>query len=100
MDYCNGVLGFINFATSIPINFSGGGIRCLYRKCKNKMFLHPGAVTMHLCCDVAVTKINYPSFKYNTEDNIEQARGRSHEEGSSQTFMLDDMQLGGVLDVI
>ena len=48
MDYCNRVLGFINFATSIPINFSGGSIRCPYKKCKNKTFLHPGAVTMHL----------------------------------------------------
>ena len=48
------------------------------------------------CCDVAVAQINYPSFKHNTQDNIEQARGRSHEEGSSQIFMLDDMQFGGV----
>jgi len=28
--------------------------------------------------------------------SIEQARGRSHEEDSSQIFMLDDMQFGGV----
>jgi len=47
------------------------------------------------CCDVAVAQINYPSFKHNTQDSIEQARGRSHEEDSSQIFMLDDMQLGG-----
>jgi hypothetical protein len=40
------------------------------------------------CCDVAVTQINYPSFKYNTQDSIEQARGRSHEDVSSQIFML------------
>jgi hypothetical protein len=39
-------------------------------------------------CDVAVAQINYPSFKYNTQDSIEQARGRSHEEVSSQIFML------------
>jgi len=32
------------------------------------------------CCDVAVAQINYPSFKHNTQDSIEQARGRSHEE--------------------
>jgi hypothetical protein len=51
------------------------------------------------CCDVAITQINYPSFKHNTQDSIEQARGRSHEEDSSQIFMLDDMQFGG-LDVI
>jgi hypothetical protein len=48
------------------------------------------------CCDVAVTQINYPSLKHNTQDSIEQARGRSHKEGSSQIFMLNDMQFGGV----
>ena len=48
------------------------------------------------CCDVAVAQINYPSFKHNTQDSIEQARDGSHEEGSSQIFMLDDMQFGGV----
>jgi hypothetical protein len=47
-------------------------------------------------CDVAVAQINYPSLKHDTQDNIEQARGRSHEEGSSQIFMLYDMQLGGL----
>ena len=53
------------------------------------------------CCDVAVAQINYPSLKHNIQDSIEQARGRSHEEGSSQIFMLDDMQFwGGGLDVI
>jgi len=40
------------------------------------------------CCDVEVAQINYPSFKHNTQDSIEQARGRSHEEVSSQIFML------------
>jgi len=48
IDYCNGVQGFINFTTSIPKNFIGGGIRCLCRKCKNKKFLHPDGVTMNL----------------------------------------------------
>jgi hypothetical protein len=43
-----------------------------------------------------VAQINYPSLKHNTQDSIEQAKGRSHEEGSSQIFMLDDMQFGGV----
>jgi hypothetical protein len=47
------------------------------------------------CCDVAVAQINYPNLKHNTQDSIEQARGRSHEEGSSQIFMLDDMQFEG-----
>jgi hypothetical protein len=36
MDYCNGIQGFINFVTSIPINFTGGGIRCPCKKCENK----------------------------------------------------------------
>jgi hypothetical protein len=48
MDYCNRVQGFINFATSIPRNFTGGGIRCPCRKCENKKYLHPDVVTMHL----------------------------------------------------
>ena len=48
MNYCNGVKGFINFATSIPRNFTEGGIRCLCRKCQNKKYLHPDVVTMHL----------------------------------------------------
>jgi len=47
------------------------------------------------CCDVTVAQINYPSFKHNIQDSIEQARGRSREEDSSQIFMLDDMQFGG-----
>ena len=49
-----------------------------------------------ICCDVAVAQINYPSLKHNTQDSIEQARGQSHVEGSSQIFMLDDMQFKGV----
>jgi hypothetical protein len=54
-----------------------------------------------MCCDVAVAQINYPNFKHNTQDSIEQARSWSHEEVSSQIFMLDDMQFrGGGLDVI
>ncbi|KAL9403258.1 hypothetical protein Peur_000230 [Populus x canadensis] len=48
MDYCNGVQGFLNFATSIPKNFTGGGIRCPCRKCENKKYLHPDVVMMHL----------------------------------------------------
>jgi len=48
MDYCNGVQGFINFATSIPRNFTGGGIRCPCRNCKNKKYMHPDVVMMHL----------------------------------------------------
>jgi hypothetical protein len=48
MDYCNGVQGFINFATSIPRNFTDGGIRCPYRKCKNLKFLHQDVVMIHL----------------------------------------------------
>jgi len=48
MDYCNGVQGFINFATPISRNFTDGGIRCPCRKCKNLKFLHQDVVTMHL----------------------------------------------------
>jgi len=48
IDYCNKVQSFINFATSIPRNFTGGGIRCPCRKCQNKKYLHLDVVTMHL----------------------------------------------------
>jgi hypothetical protein len=48
MDYCNGVQDFINFATSIPRNFTNGDIRCPCRKYKNLKFLHQDVVTMHL----------------------------------------------------
>jgi hypothetical protein len=48
MDYCNGVQGFINFATFIPRNFIGSSIRCPCRKCQNKKYLHPDVVMMHL----------------------------------------------------
>jgi len=48
MDYCNGVQGFINFATSIPKKFTGCSIRCSCRKCQNKKYLHPDVVMMHL----------------------------------------------------
>ena len=36
MDYYNGIQGFFNYATSISRNISGGGIRCPYKRCKNK----------------------------------------------------------------
>jgi len=48
MDYCNGFKVLLNIATSIPRNFTDGGIRCRCRKCKNKKFMHPDVVTMHL----------------------------------------------------
>jgi len=48
MDYCNGVRGFINFETSIPRNFTRGSIRCPCKKYKNKKYLHPDVVMMHL----------------------------------------------------
>jgi len=48
MDYCNGVQGFINFATSIPRNFTRGGIRCPCRKCENKKYMYPDVVMMNL----------------------------------------------------
>ena len=48
-----------------------------------------------MCFDVAVAQINYRSLKHNTQDSIEQARSRSHEEDFVQIFMLYVMQLGG-----
>ena len=48
MNYCNRVQGFINYAISNPINISGGGIRCLCKRYKNKKFLDPNVVTIHL----------------------------------------------------
>jgi hypothetical protein len=48
VNYCNGVEGFINFTTSIPRNFSRGGIKCSCRKYKNKKFMHLDVITMHL----------------------------------------------------
>ena len=48
MDYYNRVQSFINFTTSISRNFSGDGIKCPYRRCKNKKFLHPDVVMMYL----------------------------------------------------
>ena len=48
MNYCNEVQSFINYATSIPINISGSGIRCPCKRCKNKKFLDPDVVTIHL----------------------------------------------------
>jgi len=42
-----------------------------------------------------VAQINYPSFKHNTQNSIEQVRGRSHKEDLVQIFMLYVMQLGG-----
>jgi hypothetical protein len=41
-------------------------------------------------CDVKVTQINYPSL--NKQDNIEQAKGRSHKKYLVQVFMLDDLK--------
>jgi hypothetical protein len=66
-------------------------VRIVHGRCKKQL---------RYCCDVAVAQINYPSFKHNTQDSIEQARGRSHKEDSSQIFVLDDMQFRGGLDVI
>jgi hypothetical protein len=48
IDYCNGVQGFNNNALSNLRNISGGGIRCLCKRCKNKKFIVPDVVMMHL----------------------------------------------------
>jgi hypothetical protein len=47
MDYCKGVQRFINYATSIPINISGDGIRCPCKRCKNKKLFHLDVIMMH-----------------------------------------------------
>jgi hypothetical protein len=48
IDYCNEIQGFINYAIFNPRNISEDGIRCLYKRCKNKKFLKPIVITMHL----------------------------------------------------
>ena len=48
MDYCNGVQSFINYEQSNSRNISGGDIKCPCKRCKNKTFLDPDVVTMHL----------------------------------------------------
>jgi hypothetical protein len=48
MNYCNGVQGFINYSLSNPRNISGCDIRYPCKKCKNKTFLDPDVVMMHL----------------------------------------------------
>jgi len=48
MDYCNGVQGFINYILSNPRNINGGGIRCPYKRCKNKTLIILDVVTIHL----------------------------------------------------
>jgi hypothetical protein len=48
MDYCNEVQYFINYATSIPRNICGGGIRYPCKRCQNKKFLYLYVITIHL----------------------------------------------------
>ena len=48
MNYCNEIEGFINYALSNPRNISGGNIKCPCKRCKNKKFINPDVVTMHL----------------------------------------------------
>ena len=48
MDYYNGVQDFINYALFNPRNISGLSIRCPCKRCKNKKFIDPDVVTMHL----------------------------------------------------
>jgi hypothetical protein len=58
----------------LSMHLGGGWIRYSKTISNNPFFY---------CCDVAVAQINYPNLKHNIQDNIEQARGRYHEEGSS-----------------
>jgi hypothetical protein len=48
MNYCNEIESFINYAPSNSMNISRGGIRCPRKSCKNKKFLNPYVVMMHL----------------------------------------------------
>ena len=56
MDYYNRVEGFINYALSNMRNISGGGIRCLFKRFKNKKFLDLDVVTMHLLQKNSITE--------------------------------------------
>jgi hypothetical protein len=47
MKYCNRIKGFINYTLSNPRNISRNGIRCPWKRCKNKKFIDPDVVTMH-----------------------------------------------------
>jgi hypothetical protein len=48
INYFNGVKSFIKYALSNPKNMSRGGIRCPYKRCKNRKFFDPEVVTMYL----------------------------------------------------
>jgi hypothetical protein len=48
MNYGNEVHGFINYTLSNSRNISGMSIRCLCKRCKNKKFINPDVVMMHL----------------------------------------------------
>ena len=48
MNYCNGVQCFINYTLSNLRNINGNGIKCPCKMCKNKKFLDPDVVTMHI----------------------------------------------------
>jgi hypothetical protein len=48
MNYCNGVESFINYGLSNLKNISGSDIRYPCKIGKNKKFLDPDAVIMHL----------------------------------------------------
>jgi len=48
MDYCNEIESFINYALFNLKNISGISIRCSCKRCKNKKFLNPDIVIMHL----------------------------------------------------
>ena len=58
-DYCNGVKDFINYALSNIKNINGDGIRCLYKRYKNKKNFNPNVITMHLLQKEFMEKILY-----------------------------------------
>jgi len=48
IDYCNDVKGFINYTLSNLRKISGGDIRCSCKRYKNKKFIKPNVVIIHL----------------------------------------------------
>lgn len=48
MNYCNEIRGFINYTLSNLKNINGYGIRCLYKRCKNKKFFDPNIMMHHI----------------------------------------------------
>jgi hypothetical protein len=68
MNYCNGVQCFINYTLSNLRNISGDSIRYPCKRCKNKKFLDPDVVTMHILQKGFMKK--YMCWFTNREPNV------------------------------